>query len=98
MLRRPKPTDSEADVLREQERFLTSGAPSAACIVRRPDKRRGEAGDAEGGQHSENEGSQKDVVTIEGLKTSLKMSLCYQMPTLCLVLPLEILKLQMFLL
>uniref|UniRef100_A0A3P9PTS5 RNA polymerase II associated protein 1 n=1 Tax=Poecilia reticulata TaxID=8081 RepID=A0A3P9PTS5_POERE len=48
MLRRPKPTDSEADLLREQERFLTSGAPSAASMVRRPDKRRGEAGDAEG--------------------------------------------------
>lgn len=30
MLRRPKPTDSEADLLREQEHFLTSGAPSAA--------------------------------------------------------------------
>uniref|UniRef100_A0A665VSQ4 RNA polymerase II associated protein 1 n=1 Tax=Echeneis naucrates TaxID=173247 RepID=A0A665VSQ4_ECHNA len=29
MLRRPKPTDSEADLLREQEQFLTSGVPSA---------------------------------------------------------------------
>uniref|UniRef100_A0A665VSB0 RNA polymerase II associated protein 1 n=1 Tax=Echeneis naucrates TaxID=173247 RepID=A0A665VSB0_ECHNA len=44
MLRRPKPTDSEADLLREQEQFLTSGVPSAANVVRRPDKRRGEAG------------------------------------------------------
>lgn len=58
MLRRPKPTDSEADLLREQEKFLTSGAPSAANVVRRPDKRRGEAGGEEG--------RQKDVVTIEG--------------------------------
>uniref|UniRef100_A0AAX7TTA7 RNA polymerase II associated protein 1 n=1 Tax=Astatotilapia calliptera TaxID=8154 RepID=A0AAX7TTA7_ASTCA len=48
MLRRPKPTDSEADLLREQEHFLTSGAPSAASVVRRPDKRRGEAGEGEG--------------------------------------------------
>lgn len=71
MLRRPKPTDSEADLLREQERFLTSGAPSAACIVRRPDKRRGEAGDSEGDQHIENEGSQKDVVTMEDLPDQL---------------------------
>ncbi|XP_015234732.1 PREDICTED: RNA polymerase II-associated protein 1 [Cyprinodon variegatus] len=75
MLRRPKPTDSEADLLREQERFLTSGAPSAACMVRRPDKRRGEAGDAEGdadGVHgSENEGHQKDMVTIEDLPDQL---------------------------
>lgn len=71
MLRRPKPTDSEADLLREQERFLTSGTPSAACIVRRPDKRRGEAGDSEGDQHIENEGSQKDVVTMEDLPDQL---------------------------
>uniref|UniRef100_A0A087XIT2 RNA polymerase II associated protein 1 n=1 Tax=Poecilia formosa TaxID=48698 RepID=A0A087XIT2_POEFO len=68
MLRRPKPTDSEADLLREQERFLTSGAPSAASMVRRPDKRRGEAGDAEGADSSEN---QKDVVTIEDLPDQL---------------------------
>ncbi|XP_040917372.1 RNA polymerase II-associated protein 1 [Toxotes jaculatrix] len=69
MLRRPKPTDSEADLLREQEQFLTSGAQSAANVVRRPDKRRGEAG---GGEHNgENEGSQRDVVTIEDLPDQL---------------------------
>lgn len=67
MLRRPKPTDSEADLLREQEKFLTSGAPSAANVVRRPDKRRGEAGGGGGEDHNgENGGSQRDVVTIEG--------------------------------
>lgn len=65
MLRRPKPTDSEEDLLKEQEHFLTSGAPSAASVVRRPDKRRGEAGR---GQNGKNEGNQKDVVTIEGYK------------------------------
>uniref|UniRef100_A0A667YS88 RNA polymerase II associated protein 1 n=1 Tax=Myripristis murdjan TaxID=586833 RepID=A0A667YS88_9TELE len=43
MLRRPKPTDSEADLLREQELFLNSGASSKVNVVRRPDKRRGEA-------------------------------------------------------
>ncbi|KAM4540782.1 RNA polymerase II-associated protein 1 isoform 2-T2 [Fundulus diaphanus] len=71
MLRRPKPTDSEADLLREQQRFLTSGAPSAACMVRRPDKRRGEAGDAEAAHSSENEGNQKDVVAMEELPDQL---------------------------
>ncbi|XP_043999307.1 RNA polymerase II-associated protein 1 [Gambusia affinis] len=71
MLQRPKPTDSEADLLREQERFLTSGAPSAASMVRRPDKRRGEAGDAEGTDCSKNERNQKDVVTIEDLPDQL---------------------------
>uniref|UniRef100_A0AAX7U7P1 RNA polymerase II associated protein 1 n=1 Tax=Astatotilapia calliptera TaxID=8154 RepID=A0AAX7U7P1_ASTCA len=70
MLRRPKPTDSEADLLREQEHFLTSGAPSAASVVRRPDKRRGEAGEGEG-RSGENEGSQRDVVTIEDLPDQL---------------------------
>ncbi|KAM9355384.1 RNA polymerase II-associated protein 1 isoform 2-T2 [Pholidichthys leucotaenia] len=63
MLRRPKPTDSEADLLREQDHFLTSGVPSAASVVRRPDKRRGEAGEEDG----EDGGSQRDVVTIEDL-------------------------------
>ncbi|XP_033498027.2 RNA polymerase II-associated protein 1 [Epinephelus lanceolatus] len=71
MLRRPKPTDSEADLLREQERFLTSGAQSAANVVRRPDKRRGEAG-GEGGEHNgEDEERQRDVVTIEDLPDQL---------------------------
>ncbi|XP_034078479.1 RNA polymerase II-associated protein 1 [Gymnodraco acuticeps] len=71
MLRRPKPTDSEADVLRDQEKFLTSGAPSAASVVRRPDKRRGEAGG--GGEHNgkSDEERQKDVVTIEDLPDEL---------------------------
>ncbi|XP_061599739.1 RNA polymerase II-associated protein 1 [Cololabis saira] len=72
MLRRPQPSDSEADLLREQQRFLTSGAPAAASLARRPDKRRGEAGEAEGGRSSqENAGNQKDVVTIEDLPDQL---------------------------
>ncbi|XP_076021736.1 RNA polymerase II-associated protein 1 isoform X2 [Genypterus blacodes] len=79
MLRRPKPTDSEADLLREQEKFLMSGAPSAANVIRRPDKRRGEAGgegeeggggDVEG-HNGHDGGSQKDVVTIEDLPDEL---------------------------
>ncbi|XP_071354394.1 RNA polymerase II-associated protein 1 [Trachinotus anak] len=71
MLRRPKTTDSEADLLRQQEQFLTSGAPSAASVVRRPDKRRGEAGGGGGEHNGENEGSQRDVVTIEDLPDQL---------------------------
>ncbi|XP_019132625.2 RNA polymerase II-associated protein 1 [Larimichthys crocea] len=71
MLRRPKPSDSEADLLREQEQFLTSGVASAVSVVRRPDKRRGEAG-GEGGEHNgEDEGRQRDVVTIEDLPDQL---------------------------
>lgn len=68
MLRRPKPTDSEADLLREQEQFLTSGAPAAANVVRRPDKRRGEAGGEHNGEDKE---QQRDVVTIEGKRLSV---------------------------
>uniref|UniRef100_A0A7N6BRS3 RNA polymerase II associated protein 1 n=1 Tax=Anabas testudineus TaxID=64144 RepID=A0A7N6BRS3_ANATE len=71
MLRRPKPTDSEADLLREQEQFLVSGAPSAANVVRRPDKRRGEAGGEAGDQNRGSEGDQRDVVTIEDLPDQL---------------------------
>ncbi|KAK5857440.1 hypothetical protein PBY51_010688 [Eleginops maclovinus] len=72
MLRRPKPTDSEADLLREQEKFLASGAQSAASVVRRPDKRRGYSG-GEGGEHNEksDEERQRDVVTIEDLPDEL---------------------------
>lgn len=70
MLRRPKPTDSEADLLRDQEQFLTSGSPAAANVVRRPDKRRGEAGGEGGEPNGEDEGQQRDVVTIEGKRLS----------------------------
>ncbi|TKS86639.1 RNA polymerase II-associated protein 1 [Collichthys lucidus] len=71
MLRRPKPSDSEADLLREQEQFLTSGVASAASVVRRPDKRRGEAGGEGGERDEEDEGRQRDVVTIEDLPDQL---------------------------
>ena len=60
MLQRPKPGDSEADLLKEQERYLVSGAPPTAKVIRRPDKRRGDGGGGGGGE------SQRDVVTIEG--------------------------------
>lgn len=63
-MRRPKPTDSEEDLLREQERFLSAGvSPSVVNVVRRPDKRRGEQGT---GDPEKEEDQQRDVVTIEG--------------------------------
>lgn len=74
MLRRPQPSDCEADLLREQESFLASGAPSAASVLRRPDKRRGQGGEAEGDGSQENGGTQKDVVTIEGWKEACDAS------------------------
>lgn len=67
MLRRPQPTDSEGDLLREQEQFLASGALAAATVVRRPDKRRGEEGGDERGKDEE---QKRDVVTIEGKEMS----------------------------
>ncbi|KAI1895656.1 hypothetical protein AGOR_G00108470 [Albula goreensis] len=68
MLRRPKPGDSEADLLRAQEEFLGSGAQSAVRVVRRPDKRRGEhsTGDTE----LKTETCNRDVVTIPDLDSS----------------------------
>lgn len=63
MLRRPQPSDSEGDLLREQQQFLTSGGPAAATLVRRPDKRRGQGG---GDVKGRDEAQQRDVVTIEG--------------------------------
>ncbi|KAM3594246.1 uncharacterized protein V6R79_004737 [Siganus canaliculatus] len=71
MLRRPKPTDCEEDLLREQQQFLTSGTRSAASVVRRPDKRRGEADGGREVQNKEDEGKQRDVVTIEDLPDQL---------------------------
>lgn len=73
MLRRPKPTDSEDDLLREQQRFLSSGtSPSVVNVVRRPDKRRGEQGT---GDPENSEDSQRDIVTIEGSPLSLRLAL-----------------------
>ncbi|XP_077413807.1 RNA polymerase II-associated protein 1 isoform X2 [Vanacampus margaritifer] len=72
MLRRPKPGGSEADLLREQEEFIKSRAQSAANVVRRPDKRRGEMGvDPEEDHNGREPESQRDVVTIEDLPDQL---------------------------
>uniref|UniRef100_A0A672RD76 RNA polymerase II associated protein 1 n=1 Tax=Sinocyclocheilus grahami TaxID=75366 RepID=A0A672RD76_SINGR len=67
MLRRPKPTDSEADLLREQQELLAAGGRSTVAVVKRPDKRRGDAAAAE----AHEQGNQRDVVTIEDLPDEL---------------------------
>ncbi|XP_073683087.1 RNA polymerase II-associated protein 1 [Garra rufa] len=64
MLRRPKPTDSEADLLREQQELLAAGGQSSVTVVKRPDKRRGDA-------EAKEKGNQRDVVTIEDLPDEL---------------------------
>ncbi|KAI4900398.1 hypothetical protein NFI96_017778 [Prochilodus magdalenae] len=68
MLRRPKPTDSESDLLREQEKFLASGSQSAVNVVKRPDKRRGEK---PGSDSEETQENRRDVVTIPDLPDEL---------------------------
>uniref|UniRef100_A0A671R2D2 RNA polymerase II-associated protein 1-like n=1 Tax=Sinocyclocheilus anshuiensis TaxID=1608454 RepID=A0A671R2D2_9TELE len=67
MLRRPKPTESEADLLREQQELLAAGGQSTVAVVKRPDKRRGDAAAAE----AHEQGNQRDVVTIEDLPDEL---------------------------
>ncbi|XP_058605829.1 RNA polymerase II-associated protein 1 isoform X2 [Onychostoma macrolepis] len=67
MLRRPKPTDSEADLLREQQELLAAGGQSTVAVVKRPDKRRGDAAAAD----AQEQGDQRDVVTIEDLPDEL---------------------------
>ncbi|XP_062863836.1 RNA polymerase II-associated protein 1 isoform X2 [Trichomycterus rosablanca] len=69
MLRRPKPTDSESDLLQEQEHFLASGGTPAASIVRRPDKRRGDVGSED--SKTESDTNSRDVVEIEDLPDEL---------------------------
>lgn len=68
MLRRPKPTDSESDLLQEQELFLGSGSTPAASVTRRADKRRGDNASADS---DESRANLRDVVTIEGELCSL---------------------------
>lgn len=63
MLRRPKPTDSESDLLQEQERFLASGSIPAASVTRKADKRKGDNALADS---DESHANSRDVVTITG--------------------------------
>uniref|UniRef100_A0A8C5MJR7 RNA polymerase II associated protein 1 n=1 Tax=Leptobrachium leishanense TaxID=445787 RepID=A0A8C5MJR7_9ANUR len=56
MLSRPKPGESEEDLLNFQRRFLASGTSAAAQVIRKADKRKGTAEDGAVG---------RDVVTIQ---------------------------------
>ncbi len=73
MLRRPKPSDSEADLLREQQELLAAGGQSTVAVVKRPDKRRGDAAAAA----AQEPGKQRDVVTIEGRIDSSELLVRY---------------------
>ncbi|XP_058255897.1 RNA polymerase II-associated protein 1 [Hemibagrus wyckioides] len=68
MLRRPKPTDSELDLLQDQEHFLASGSTPAASVTRRADKRRGDNASADSDESHVN---LRDVVTIADLPDEL---------------------------
>ncbi|KAJ7403158.1 RNA polymerase II-associated protein 1 [Pitangus sulphuratus] len=64
MLSRPKPGESEADLLHFQNQFLAARASPAVTIVKKADKRKGEEGsiDAERPPLQDN----KDVVMLDG--------------------------------
>ncbi|NXA10836.1 RPAP1 protein, partial [Sapayoa aenigma] len=64
MLSRPKPGESEADLLHFQNQFLAARASPAVKIVKKADKRKGEGGstDAERPPLQDN----KDVVMLDG--------------------------------
>ncbi|TRY55386.1 hypothetical protein DNTS_034407 [Danionella cerebrum] len=62
MLRRPRATDSEADILREQQELLAAGGQSTVTLAKRPEKR----GAAEAPDAPE-EPDQRDVIIIEDI-------------------------------
>lgn len=65
MWSRPKPGESEADLLRFQNQFLAANASPAVKIVKRADKRRGGDGHGDGSERPPLQHS-RDVVTLEG--------------------------------
>ncbi|NWW76580.1 RPAP1 protein, partial [Climacteris rufus] len=69
MLSRPKPGESEADLLRFQNQFLAARASPAATIVKKADKRKGK----EGSTNAERPPLQdnKDVVMLDGFPDTL---------------------------
>uniref|UniRef100_A0A4W3K724 RNA polymerase II associated protein 1 n=1 Tax=Callorhinchus milii TaxID=7868 RepID=A0A4W3K724_CALMI len=65
MLGRPRPGESEDDLLRFQQEFLRSGASPAVTVVKKADKRKVESENvASDGKRNE---EQRDKVTLEGL-------------------------------
>ena len=71
MLRRPKPGDTEEDLLLYQEKFLASKSSPAATVT----KKRKPQDDEKKSASTTNVQAQKDVVTLEG-----KVALCGQTP------------------
>lgn len=59
MFSRPKPGESEDDLLKFQQEFLANQTKAAAAVVKRGDKRK-----SEDGSQSEDK---RDVVKMEGL-------------------------------
>ncbi|XP_071163795.1 RNA polymerase II-associated protein 1-like [Mytilus edulis] len=63
MFSRPKPGDSEDDLLKFQQEFLANQTKAAAAVVKRGDKRKSE----DGSQSEDN----RDVVKMEGLPSEV---------------------------
>ena len=72
MFPRPKPGESEEDLLRFQQEFLASKKSSSATLVKRPDKRKSEEskgsgdGKAWGNEVEGDRQTDRDVVEMEG--------------------------------
>lgn len=64
MLSRPKPGESEADLLRFQNQFLAARASPAVKVVKKADKRRGAGGS--GDEERPPLQDSRDVVILEG--------------------------------
>ncbi|XP_063803992.1 RNA polymerase II-associated protein 1 isoform X2 [Pseudophryne corroboree] len=60
MLSRPKPGESEEDILNFQNQFLAARASAAATVVKKADKRKGED------KHTAGGAEQRDVVSLHG--------------------------------
>ena len=65
MSARPKPGETEEDLLRYQEEFLRSGAASSVTVVRKPDKRRSEK-DSDTPSVTTGKQVKRDVVSFGG--------------------------------
>ncbi|XP_072283926.1 RNA polymerase II-associated protein 1 [Pyxicephalus adspersus] len=62
MLSRPKPGESEDDLLKFQSQFLAAGGPAAAKVVRKCDKRKG---GEDTGRETSGPSEERDVVSME---------------------------------
>lgn len=64
MLSRPKPGESEEDLLEFQSQFLAAHTSAAATVVRKADKRKGGSEEAREGAAEGAPG--RDVVSLQG--------------------------------